>query len=189
MDIKSIKYSESGKTATLELIGGDTLTVEAEVLEECLGISESLEGDDVYSALTFSDSYLKALKKALGTLSYADNSRLALRRKLINAGYSREITDKVIERVCELGYIDEDRQIERLVVANAERLFGPHKITARLMAKGYSISNIKQVMRALTEAGEIDFDKNLKSLIEIKLGNNASDDEKQKLMHKYGYKK
>ena len=187
MTVKSIRYSESGKTVTLELTDGATISAEADVFENCSAcVGEPLTDAD-YSLLSESAGYLKALKKALSILSYADNSCRFLKRKLVEAGHKRDVADRVVNRVIELGYIDEPRQIERLVLANARQLFGPHKITARIYAKGYGMSEIKSVMSALTASGEIDFRENLGMLIEKKLGADPTDEDKQKLMHKYGY--
>lgn len=189
MTVKSIKYSDSGKTAAVEFTDGSSLTVEADVLDGCaVAVGEALCECD-RDVLLSSDEYLRALKKALSILSYSDNSKRALKRKLAEAGYSRSAAQRAVERVVELGYVDEQRQLERLILSNTEQLFGPYKIITRLLSKGYDLSSVRCALNDLTESGRVDFEENLNTLILKKLGESPDADEKEKLLHKYGYRK
>ena len=86
------------------------------------------------------------------------------------------------------GYMDEARQIRRLVINEANNsLCGPRKILAKLMAKGYSGSAINSVMDELLASGEIDFSRSAEKLIAKKLTRGAADEEKKKLLYKNGY--
>ena len=88
-----------------------------------------------------------------------------------------------------LGYINEQRQLERIILNEANRaLFGPRKIISKLVLKGYATSKIKEVMRELSEKGELDFGENSRVLIEKKLGENPDSEDTAKLLYKYGYK-
>ena len=87
-----------------------------------------------------------------------------------------------------LGYIDEARQLRRLITEDANRkLLGPRKIIPRLMAKGYSLSDVKKEFTALTDSGEIDIDKNKELLLSKYLGESRDPEETKKLLYKYGY--
>jgi SOS response regulatory protein OraA/RecX len=134
------------------------------------------------------DELIKAEKKALSLLSYADNNRRTLKQKLLRAGFGYEICDTVCEKMLSLGYIDENRQLERLILVEANtKLRGPERIIPALVAKGYSMSDIKAVMRELVKSGEIDFNKNARALISKKLPD-ADIEEKRKFLYKNGYK-
>lgn len=134
------------------------------------------------------DEYYRAKKKALAILAYADNNRRSLTVKLAKAGFSRELCDRVVSEMVSLGYIDEKRQLERLITVEANgKLRGPLRIIPALANKGYSSSDIRAVMHELTESGEVDFRKNAKRLLEKKLPV-ADPEERKKFLYKNGYK-
>ena len=141
------------------------------------------------SALDEADNRYKAMRKALSLLSYADNSERALEAKLRRSGYSREVAEDTVREVVRLGYINDERQLERLILAEANTcLKGPLKLIPKLVSKGYSVSDIKAAISRLRETGELDFDENRRRLLDTKLPDDASDEEKYALLHKYGYK-
>lgn len=149
---------------------------------------EKIDGDSL-AVLCAEDERRRALQKSLNVLSYADNNKTALRRKLRMAGFSSEATEAAISECVMHGYINEERQAERLVLKHAGELLGPYKIKAKLAARYYSPALITKTIRALEERGEIDFKKNRDALICVKLGTDASYEEKRKLLYKYGYVK
>ncbi len=144
---------------------------------------------DTLSVLMGSDAEYKALMKALSYLSYADNSERTLVIKLIRAGFSREVASKTAMEAVRLGYINEERQLERLILSEANnRLTGPMKLMQKLVAKGYGASTVKAVLEGLVSSGEIDFNENRERLIAQKLTEDSTDEERKKLLYKYGYK-
>ena len=147
---------------------------------------EEISSENLYT-LVFEDEKRRALQKALNVLSFADNNKRSLTQKLLRAGFSRDAVDYALKECVMLGYVDEDRQAERLVTKYASELLGPYKITAKLAAKYYPASTVAKAMRRLEERGELDFKKNKAELISLKLGENAAYDEKMKLLYKYGY--
>ena len=143
---------------------------------------------DAYDALARENQRFLALRKALNLLSFSDNSERNLRYKLMRAGYSRDVVDYAIGEVLRLGYINEARQLERLILTEANsRLFGPMKIISRLVGKGYSPSDVRAAIEALRDSGEVDFDTNRARLLE-KLPDGYTDEDMYKLLYKYGYK-
>ena len=62
------------------------------------------------------------------------------------------------------------------------------KIFPALVGKGYSSDDVKRVMRALTDSGEIEFKENAKRLIEKRLPSCDNGEEIKKLLYKNGYK-
>ena len=135
------------------------------------------------------DLHHRAKRKALSLLSYSDKSESGLTRRLVAAGFSREVSGEVAAEMVSLGYINEEGQLERLILNEANvKLRGPMKIMPTLAAKGYSVSEIKRVMHALCDSGEIDFKLNAKKLIEKRLLSTADIEEKKKFLYKNGYK-
>ena len=122
--------------------------------------------------IRFEDEYIRALKKAADYLS---------------AGFSAEASDVAIERLSELGYLDEERQLERAVEREANyNLRGRHYIKRKLASKGYSSSAISRAIDALVGRDEIDFDANFEDLAAKK--GVFSDEDRLALAYKFGYK-
>ena len=135
------------------------------------------------------DERVRAMKKALSLLSYSDNNEKGLISKLLRAGFSRQVCIEVAEETVRLGYVDESRQLERLILREANvSLSGYGKYYPKLLAKGYSGADIKAVTSMLVEKGEINFKENAKRLIEKRLPRDASTEDKKKLLYKNGYK-
>ena len=135
-----------------------------------------------------SDEYCRATKKALNILSYADNNRRNLSAKLSRGGFSREVCQRVVSDMVSHGYIDERRQLERIILVEANtKLRGPMKIIPTLVAKGYSSSDVRGVMTSLVESGEIDFKANAKALLNKKLPDGDAEERRQ-FLYKNGYK-
>lgn len=150
-------------------------------------VGEALTDEQIYLIREY-DEYFRAKKKALSILAYADNNRRNLALKLSKVGFSRELCDRVVAEMVSLGYIDEKRQLERLITVEANgKLRGPLRIIPALVNKGYSSSDIREVMHELTESGEVDFRRNAKILLDKKLPV-ADPEEKKKFLYKNGYK-
>lgn len=190
----TLKYIREAKDSGLLLLG---VIEEGEFNSYMLNISLYAEigspkvgdriDDNVLETIRNTDQVLRAQRKALSLLSYSDNNKKNLSMKLRRAGFSYDIAKSTCENMEELGYINERHQIERLIVDQANRkLRGPKKIISALVSKGYSMSEIREVLSDLTECGDVDFKKNAKTLIEKKLSN-PTDEEIKKLLYKNGY--
>lgn len=141
------------------------------------------------SAIRYADRLIRAKKKALSLLAYSDNNRKNLALKLSRAGFDRDIVDQVCTEMVELGYIDERDQLERLITVEANRkLRGPSRIVAALVAKGYSSSEIREVMESLVKDGEIDFAANARALLDKKMTDGIDEEEAKKILYKNGFK-
>ena len=128
--------------------------------------------------------YAKAIKKSLGILSFGDNSRIQLITKLKRAGISHSTASLAADEMVKLGYINESRQIERLIEREVNlKLLGPMKLIPKLSAKGYSPVSIKESISRLQEDGVIDFEA-----VKKKLTEGLPPDEGQKALYKKGHK-
>ena len=137
--------------------------------------------------IRFEDEAYRALRRAMGYLSLSDKSRFEIRMKLIRAGFCAEASDIAVERLLELGYLDEERQLERAVEREANyKLRGKYYIKRKLSAKGYSHSAISRAIDRLTDNGEVDFKANFEILAEKKGA--FSDEERHALEYKFGYR-
>ena len=145
-------------------------------------------GESELEIIKHFDEYYKAKKRALSLLSYTDNNERGIQMKLRARGVSQNVAMDVAREMVSLGYINEEEQLERLILSEAnQKLRGASKIIPHLASKGYSVSFIKRVLSELVERGDIDFKKNAARLLEKKLPNGASADEKKKLLFKNGF--
>ena len=145
--------------------------------------------EDMYLRMARYNEYYKAKKKALSLLAYGDNNEKNLIRKLRVAGFAPDLAKMVTEEMVSLGYIREDDQLRRLITAEANgKLQGPNKIFQKLVAKGYSTTDVRSMMEILVDEGEINFKNSAMLLIEKKLPKGATSDEKKTLLYKNGYK-
>ena len=191
--LKYIREQKNSHLLSLGIYEGEesvSYTVNAATYE---AVGCPLRGDELdpsqLSAIKYTDRLIRARKKALSILAFADNNRRTLTTKLARAGFDREITSIVVEEMLSHGYIDEERQLERLILNEANvKLRGAGKLIPALVAKGYSSSDVRKVLTRLVEDGEIDFKKNAKKLLEKKLSPDADSEEKKKLLYKNGYK-
>lgn len=192
MKVKAVRAGKSQGYLTVIIVDGDERY--SYTVSECdyLEAGSPRPGDepdgDTISALAYSDEVYRARLSALRILSYADNNERTLVRKLVTRGISHSLATEVAHEMVGRGYIDEERQLERLILAEANRnLIGPHRIKAKLSAKGYSGSQIDEVIGRLVSSGEIDFERSRALLIEKKLTRGATDEEIKKLLYKNGY--
>ena len=192
-----VEYVKRKENSNLLLLGiseeGESAryTVDASLYSS---IGRPVKGDELseddMGAVLYSDEYYRARKKALDLLSLADNNERKLKEKLMRAGIRREIAEEVVSEMVGRGFVDEARQLERLVLREAnEALCGRYKITARLLRKGYKMSDIRQAIDNLMDLGEVDFEKNLQRLKEKKLPEDYTHEDLEKILYKYGYKK
>lgn len=192
MQVKAVRAGKSQGYLTVVVTDGEerkTFTVsERDYLEAGSPRPGDYLDGDMLAALSHSDEVYRARLHALRILSYADNNERTLVRKLISRGISHSLATEVAHEMVGRGYIDEQRQLERLIITEANRnLIGPHRIKAKLTAKGYRGSDIDGIIEQLCDSGEIDFDRSRRLLIEKKLTRGATDDEIKKLLYKNGY--
>ena len=144
--------------------------------------------EDALGFIKRSDEGYRARLCALRILSYADNNEATLCRKLIMKKISPETARAVSREMTSLGYINEDEQIKRAVVKEANiNLLGPKKIRAKLCYKGFDSDAVDLAIESLVLSGEIDFTLSSKRLAAKKLARGASEQEIKMLLYKNGY--
>ncbi len=144
--------------------------------------------DETIATLDLANAEYRALKKALSLLSYTDNSERSLYMKLLRCGFTRDASRSAVEESVRLGYINEERQIKRLVLHEAStNLLGYRRLVAKLVSKGYNREKVTTAIADLTASGDIDFEENKRLLLEKRLSDDADDEQRARLIYKYGY--
>ena len=143
-------------------------------------------GAEDAAVLEREDECFRATRRALSILSYADNSERTLTQKLLRAGFSRSAALHAVEECLGHGYIDEKKQLLRIISTLANnRLKSERYIRASLYGKGYRQSDISEAIYELCEAGEVDFAAVFERLCE-RLGA-TDEEEKRKIAFKHGF--
>ena len=133
-------------------------------------LTDDTVSEENLALLVARDAHVRARRAALRILSYSDNSRAMLIRKLKHAGFEPRLAERVCDEMTAHGYLNEDSQIERAVIKYAnDSLLGKYKITPKLAARGYSASAVYSKISELEERGEISFKDNFSRLKEKKL--------------------
>ena len=88
--------------------------------------------------MNISDSELtRAKQKGLAILAYSAYSAKAVKTKLMQKGFSEEISESVIEYLTEKGFLNEVRDATRLCESLLKKKYGRKRILSSLRAKGY----------------------------------------------------
>ena len=189
----TIKYARPSPDGRRVLLGlerdGEALKLSVSK-QTYSSIGEPMQGEELreeeLAEARLSDGEYRAMKKALSLLSFADNNRKNLYLKLLRLGFEKQISAQTVRECVRLGYIDERRQLCRLVAEEANRkLHGPRLIRPRLYSKGYSAADIDLVIETLVASGEVDFLSNFDFL--CKKHSADTEEERLALRYKYGY--
>ena len=192
MKLAFVKNSKSKGYLVLGILEGDDkhiYTVSNSVYAE---IGKPSRGDEIdggaFESICYADECYRANATALRLLSYSDNNERTLISKLTARGIGRDVACKTVEQMVALGYVNEKRQLERIVLREAnESLAGPKKIMQKLISKGYSRSDIDSVIASLCDLGEIDFNENRMLLVEKNAARGATNEQIKKILFNKGY--
>lgn len=102
------------------------------------------------SKLEDADLLTEAFEKALSALSYTPHSKASLVRKLTTKYRIEKLYAESAADHCEArGYIDEESQARR-IAQNAQRSknYGPRRIAAELISKGYKKSAVQSALES-----------------------------------------
>ncbi len=187
--VKYIKQPKNGRVCVgVELDGEVTAySIPASAYNTMCFVSGGVLEEDELRTLISLDAEYRAIKKALSLLSYSDKNSKELYIRLVREGHSRENAKSAVEYCLSHGYINEENQLERLILREANTsLRGPRYIREKLVAKGYSRDKIDAVTDELVASGEIDFAANFAVLCEKRGVTEPS--ERRALAYKYGYR-
>ena len=140
---------------------------------------------EAFSALKLADMRYRARLKAMRVLAYGDNSERMLVIKLQRAGISRAVAEETARDMVMRGYINNVRQLERLISYELSRLNGPKRFIPKLMAKGYSRGDIEIALDELSSKGDADVDTAREALLEKY--SDSSYDERAQILYKHGF--
>lgn len=152
--------------------------------------SENIEIDEEkYELLSSLMKKTDAIKLGIGLLSYAPNTKRALKEKLVQRGVLRDIAEEAVDILEEYGYINEFSLAENFVIDLAERrLYGRARIKNELFAKGFSSNAASHAIETI----DTDFSAICAKRIEKTLGLRVFDDRQSRVkavssLMRYGF--
>ena len=165
--------SELRKIVNIEKYKGNTYCVEVDdekiYLHSSIISEYSLKEDmtipqSALDEIIFQNNYRRAKERAFYLFDYRDHSYKELYDKLIK-NYSEDVCDAVMEKMCELGLINDKKYAEKL----ARQLFevkrvGKYKAKFEMQKKGID----KEIIDEILDEYEDDTTERLKELVEKK---------------------
>ncbi len=167
MIITDVFQSDKGNEVTLKTDLGEKYIITLSDAKELglFGLSDDefpMEFDDEEYILLLCEK-LKAIKYCLYLLSFSDKSKMQLFLKLREKQYSAAAIDLALEVLQNNGVLDDKEVcIKKAQYLAATKFFGPHRIKAYLLSKGYS----SESANFAAFESDIDYEKSLVSLIE-----------------------
>lgn len=170
-----------------ELREQKSLPISAEqyyAIQPCKGeISE-----EMYEQLEAASQLCLAMRCGENLLSYAPNSANTLAQKLTRRGYPREVAQRAAAKLCEMGLIDEKRDVRREVEKCLRKLWGAKRIREHLWSRGFAHYSLEELPELLCE---VDFTANCAALIRKHYGEVPKEaDEMHRMtasLTRYGY--
>ena len=144
--------------------------------------------EELYDRIEEASVLCSALRSGEHLLSYGANSAQMLTRKLMQRGFSKEVSSLAVERLCSIGLINERQDLRREVEKCLRKLWGAKRISAHLWSRGFDQEVIRE-LPALLE--EVDFSANCAAYIRKHYGRIPdAPNEKKKMvvaLCRYGY--
>ena len=144
--------------------------------------------EETYDRLEEASRFCYALRCGENLLSYGSNTRQMLARKLMQRGYSKDVSERAAERLQEMGLLNESEDLRREVEKCLRKLWGRSRISTHLWSRGFGEEAMELFPQTLEE---VDFAANCAALIEKHYGGLPKDQPEQKRMmaglSRYGY--
>ncbi len=156
----------------ISIDGEYSMTVDA-VYWYSLGISsgDEIDGEE-FEILKYKVESRRAFNNALDILSRRAHSKEELKRKL-RRKYSEEAVSSALERVEELGYIDDEKFAEDYAQYLYEaKHMAPYAISKELMLKGVD----RDIVRRVVEDIEFDPQEEIRQIVEKKYAGRLNDE-------------
>ena len=161
VSVLSVSARGDGEVAvTFEIKDGNNFQ------RECFVLSAELYADlrvkvgeatrEIFDAVAEAAELYRAVKKGLSLLSYGSSSEKALVRKLVQKGFSQEISRLAVEELRQGGYVNELEDAFREAERSVAKLWGRKRIVAHLYEKGFSAEAVKSAIYAIEDSG-VDF--------------------------------
>ncbi len=140
------------------------------VITERLKIGGEIDDERLHELIKASDAK-RAKEKALWLISYRDHSEGELRQKLMR-DFGEEAVDKAIERLCELGLINDENFARKYAESLSHKHMSQRQIEQKLRQKGLD----KELTSEAVDDLDLDEKEEIRALINKKYLRKLSDE-------------
>ncbi len=145
------------------------------ILERGLRIGDEISQSEL-DELISDNNREKTKNRALNILSYRDHSRNELERKLSNKGCAEDDTQEVLDRLCELGFVNDEAFAHRYYTElTSVRKYSVRRAKAELVKKGID----REIIENTVEEVAVDDLETLLALFSGKFRNKINNIEKR----------
>ena len=141
------------------------------------GISRGISDENTYIALCDAAKLCEAVRRGESILAFSQNSKSALKSKLIRRGIEKDTAEKAVEALAEKGFIDDRENALAEAERSVKKLWGAKRIMNHLAQKGYRGAALENA-RAYLE--DVDFISGCCALINKKYPGALSDERSEK---------
>jgi regulatory protein len=153
-----------GSTYCVEFEDGDKIYLNSEFISK-YSLRDGVEiPGEALDEIIFENDFRRARERALYLLEYRDHSYKELNDKLMR-NYSDEICEAVMEKMCQLGLIDDEKYAEKLAAKLVEvKKYGKYRARFEMHKKGID----RELIDELLEQYEEETEERLEALVERK---------------------
>lgn len=180
MKITSLgKYK--GTTYEAELDGERRIYLHIDIIVD-FGLKTGMELDRTeLRRIIYASNFRRAYQRALYLLDIRDYSRKEMLEKLVKTYKNERLCNDVMDKLTDLGFIDDARYAEKLAVKYVEvRRFGRRKAFSEMLRRGLSKENIEDALYPFEEL----YAENIAALIEKKYERYLTDRDDRKSVEK-----
>ena len=157
-------------------------------LVERLSLSIGEMDGETLSLIEYYAEVTRAFSSACASLDYAEGSLRAFERKLINKGFSGDVSADAVAILAESGYVNESEIAQSRARVFVRKHWGRMRIFSKLREEGFADDCLDGVREYLSE---IDFEELCAEYIEKKYGDVPTDRRELEKMYaalsRYGY--
>ena len=143
MRIIELKPSKSGETYKVWLDCGSCVIIETETVVKFHLKDEMTFSDEQWDEVLSDNAYISTRRRAFNILGYHAVSQRELFNKLTQKGADKETAEKVVDKMLELGLLNDKALLKEKVRHLVEvKKYGEKRIVSALMLKGFEKNDI-----------------------------------------------
>ena len=142
--------------ALLELSDGQTLVMPRAMLKERPYRGGTPFDRQAFDAFIRNRSYSFAMERAVSLLSVRARTEKELRSALLESAYPQDAIDRVLDYLCEAGYINDWEFASRWASSRVSKGMGSRRIQTELRHKGVNPDEIESALESLSDDAQFE---------------------------------
>ena len=165
-----------GMQSEIEFDDSQILTIDRETAALCSVAKGIFLTDERIDEIKLLSEQKRAKSRAMWYLSRSDCSKKGMLIKLTRAGFLPAACSDAVDKLCELGFIDDERFADRLAKNYAAAYCSEREIYAKLLKKHIP----SDIAKCAAQNADCDPKKAIKAIVERKYLNKLMDKDKRK---------